>query len=280
LGKTRDTIDVEAAVGEMKARGIYLIARIVAFKDEQFFKFEGGKYAVWDARLKAPWKGYPGEFWVDPYCEYVWEYNVEIARELIGRGFDEVQFDYIRFPTDGDNLADASYRFRDPGMDKESALISFLAYARANIGAPISIDIYGANGWYRSGVRTGQDIELLSQYVDVICPMYYPSHFEQTFLAYEPMGKRPYRIYYYGALRAFWIARKRVEIRPYVQSFWLDVSYDRDYYDAAYVREEVGGIEDALDSGYTFWNGTGRYDEVPVMIPARTASGDRGTVIP
>lgn len=66
-------------------------------------------------------------------------------------------------------------------MDKESALVSFLAYARDNINAPIGIDIYGANGWYRSGTRTGQDVELMSDYVDVICPMFYPSHFEQDF---------------------------------------------------------------------------------------------------
>ena len=66
-------------------------------------------------------------------------------------------------------------------MDKESALISFLSYARDNIQAPIGIDIYGANGWYRSGTRTGQDAEMLAEYVDVIGPMFYPSHFEQTF---------------------------------------------------------------------------------------------------
>jgi hypothetical protein len=263
IGKVRDPIDVEGTVKDLKASGVYLIARIVVFKDQNLYEYEGGKYAAWDTRLKQPWKGLAGEFWVDPYCENVWEYNVGIAKELIARGFDEIQFDYIRFPTDGDNLADAGFRFKDPGMDKESALMSFLTYARENIAAPISIDIYGANGWYRTGVRTGQDVELLQKYVDAVCPMFYPSHFEQSFQNYDPAEKRPYRIYYYGALRNYWISRKRVVVRPYVQAFWMNVSYDRKYYDASYVASEIAGIGDAVDSGYTFWNAVGRYDEVP-----------------
>jgi hypothetical protein len=133
---------------------------------------------------------YYDEYWVDPFSEEVWEYNVAIARELVSRGFDEIQFDYIRFPTDGENLGNARYRWQEAGMDKESALMSFLSYARSHIQAPISIDIYGANGWYRTGARTGQDVELLARYVDVICPMFYPSHFEQGFLAYDPAEER------------------------------------------------------------------------------------------
>jgi hypothetical protein len=183
----------------------------------------------------------------------------------VARGFDEVQFDYIRFPTDGENVDAASYRWRDPGMDKESALASFLRFARENIAAPISIDIYGANGWYRSGVRTGQDVELLVKYVDVICPMFYPSHFEQGFLAQAPAEDRPYRIYKMGVLRNAFIARKKVVIRPYVQAFFLNVSYDRAYYGPDYVRREVEGVRDAMNAGLTFWNNAGRYDDLPVL---------------
>jgi hypothetical protein len=205
------------------------------------------------------------EYWVDPYCEDVWAYNVAIANEIIARGFDEVQFDYIRFPTDGANIAQASFAWKDPGMDKESALASFLRYARENIAAPISIDIYGANGWYRSGVRTGQDVELLAKYVDVICPMLYPSHFEQGFLAQAPASERPYRIYKIGALRNEYIARKKVVVRPYVQAFFLNVSYDRAYYGLDYVKREIAGVRDSVNLGLTFWNNSGRYDDIPVL---------------
>ncbi|MDP3177913.1 MAG: putative glycoside hydrolase [Spirochaetaceae bacterium] len=205
------------------------------------------------------------EFWVDPYCEEAWAYNVAIANEMIARGFDEVQFDYIRFPTDGENIGLASYRWRDAGMDKESALASFLRYARENIAAPISVDIYGANGWYRSGVRTGQDVELMAKYVDVICPMLYPSHFEQTFLAQAPAEMRPYRIYRVGTLRNSYIARKRVVVRPYVQAFYLNVSYDKAYYGPDYVRREIEGVRDSVNLGLTFWNNSGRYDDIPIL---------------
>ena len=150
-------------------------------------------------------------------------------------------------------------------MDKESALASFLRYARDNIAAPISIDIYGANGWYRSGVRTGQDVELLAKYVDVICPMLYPSHFEQGFLAQAPAEQRPYRIYKIGALRTAYIARKKVVVRPYVQAFFLNVSYDRAFYGPDYVKREVAGIRDSVNLGLTFWNNSGRYDDLPVL---------------
>lgn len=324
LGRSVNPLDVESFVAEMKSRGVYLIARIVVFKDSHMYKAAGGRYAVWDSSEKAPWRGYfmeevevpapsasppppallapsrpsspapapaapPApvyerkymeEYWVDPYSEEIWEYNVAIAREIIARGFDEVQFDYIRFPTDGENLGNASYRWQDTGMDKESALMSFLSHARENIDAPISIDIYGANGWFRSGVRTGQDVELLSRYVDVICPMFYPSHFEQDFLAQPPEELRPYRIYYLGTLRNTFIARKRVAVRPYVQAFFLNVRYDRKWYNPDYVRRQVEGVRDSVNLGLTFWNNIGRYDDIPVLDVLgnrRLASGPGGT---
>jgi len=316
IGKVSSPLDVETFVKDWKAKGRYLIARIPVFKDEVAYRYEDGKYAVWDSEAGAPWQGYnivkksvspasaapslspapttegplpqegegtaapsaiaqPAEgqverslikeFWVDPYCEEVWAYNVAIANEIVARGFDEVQFDYIRFPTDGANIGRVSFRWKDQGMDKESALASFLHYARDNIAAPISIDIYGANGWYRSGVRTGQDVELLAKYVDVICPMLYPSHFEQGFLAQAPADQRPYRIYKIGTLRNSYIARKKVVVRPYVQAFFLNVSYDRTYYNPEYVKKEIAGVRDAVNLGLTFWNNAGRYDDIPVL---------------
>lgn len=266
------SLELETFVPKMKKENIYLIARIVVFKDRNLAKYKNGKYAVLDKNGKI-WQGirrynedgsidYYDENWVDPYSEEVWEYNIAIAKELVARGFDEIQFDYIRFPTDGKNLNDARYPWRDSGMDKESALVSFLSYARKNLDAPIGIDIYGANGWYRSGTRTGQDVELMAPYVDVICPMFYPNHFEQSFLAYEPAVERPYRIYYHGTYRNAVIARNQVLVRPWVQAFYLNVSYDRQYYDKDYVRREIFGVRDSKNNGYMYWNNSGRYNDI------------------
>ena len=302
IGKMSNPLDIETFAREWKAKGRYLIARIPVFKDEIAYKFEGGRFAVRDAGTGGVWQGYNlskaqavvdlapvldgaaigplpqsaaatpldektpiAEFWVDPYCEEIWAYNVAIGNEMIARGFDEVQFDYIRFPTDGANINQASFSWKDQGMDKETALASFLRFARENIAAPISIDIYGANGWYRSGVRTGQDVELMARYVDVICPMLYPSHFEQGFLAQDPAVDRPYRIYKIGALRNAYIARKKVVVRPYVQAFFLNVKYDRAFYGPDYVKREIAGVRDSVNLGLTFWNNSGRYDDLPVL---------------
>lgn len=275
-------VDLDQFVKKFKDENIYLIARIVVFKDKNLSQYGGGKYAVWNRVTGGPWVGtrgtedvvdeegnvtgtqtvYYDENWVDPYSEEVWEYNIAIAKELISRGFDEIQFDYIRFPTDGLNLSQASYRWQDPGMNKESALRSFLSYARENIDAPIGIDIYGANGWYRSGARTGQDVELLSDFVDVICPMFYPSHFEQDFLAQAPKAERPYRIYFNGTYRNSIIARNKCVVRPWAQAFYLPVSYDKVYYNNDYVQRQIFGTRDGANNGYMYWNNTGRYDDL------------------
>lgn len=294
-------IDIENFIKTMKDLGVYVAARIVVFKDPELVKKEQGKYAIWDAKTNQPWSGYyetrrekvdegesgktnsnlvqeilPSndpmieivrtyydEKWVDPYSEEVWKYNSDVAKELIERGFDEIQFDYIRFPTDGVNLSNAEYRWKEAGMDKESAMLSFLRHARKTINAPISIDIYGANGWYRTGARTGQEVEMLAPYVDVICPMYYPSHFEQDFLAQKPPEERPYRIYYQGTKRTQHIARGKIVVRPYAQAFFLNVSYDRQYYNLDYVLKQLQGVRDANSPGLTYWNNSGRYEDIP-----------------
>jgi len=299
LGRVFRPVDIDAFLKTMKERGIYTVARIVVFKDPEAAMKEGERYAVWDSVTNKAWEGYydtrrkktsePAEpdtahvtailptndpdyeilrtwydeKWVDPYSEVIWDYNVSVAEELCRRGFDEIQFDYIRFPTDGINLDNARYRWRDSGMDMDSAIESFMRYARSRITKPISLDIYGANGWYRTGARTGQEVELLNKYVDVICPMYYPSHFEQTFLAQNPPEERPYRIYYFGTKRTQIIARGRIIVRPWAQAFYLNVSYDRKYYNKDYVRKQLEGVRGAGKGGLTYWNNTGRYEDIP-----------------
>jgi hypothetical protein len=298
-GRVFRPLNLETFLGDMKERGIYTVARVVVFKDPELAAKENGRFAVWDEKNNKPWVGYTDsrqkksnisdndrsnrlkqffpasdpeyeivrtfydERWVDPYSEEVWEYTAAVAEELHEWGFDEIQFDYIRFPTDGINLGEASYRWQDNGMDMESAILSFLRHIKSRVKAPISIDIYGANGWYRTGARTGQEVELLAPWVDVICPMYYPSHFEQYFLAQSPPELRPWRIYYHGTLRASRIGRGQVIVRPYVQAFFLNVSYDRIYYNPDYVRHQVDGTRAAGYGGLTYWNNSGRYDDIP-----------------
>jgi hypothetical protein len=298
-GRVFRPLDIDEFLRNMKQRGIYTVARVVVFKDPVLAARDNNRYAVWDTRNGKPWVGYVDarrrkttitaqerrnelnqffptndpefeivrsfydERWVDPYSEVVWDYTAALSIELHERGFDEIQFDYIRFPTDGQNLGDARFRWQENSMDRESAILSFLRHVRSRIDAPISIDIYGANGWYRTGARTGQEVELLAPWVDVICPMYYPSHFEQHFLAQNPPELRPWRIYYHGTLRTDRIGRSQIIIRPYVQAFYLNVSYDRVHYNEDYVIREIQGVREAGSGGFTYWNNSGRYADIP-----------------
>lgn len=256
---------------------VWLVARIPVFKDEALWREEGGKFAIRDSATGLPWRATRkdgegrdaplDEYWVDPYCERAWERAVAVAREAVDRGFDEVQFDYVRFPTDGGGMERADYSWRKEGMDRVSALVSFLRHANSRIDAPISIDVFGLNGWYRSPGPTAQALERLAREVDVVCPMFYPSHFEQDFLSGDPARLRPYRIYAIGSGRAARIARGAAAVRPYVQAFYLDVDYDRGYYGPDYVALEVAGIRDSVDQGLTFWNNAGRYGDVTPIDP-------------
>ena len=92
--------------------------------------------------------------------------------------------------------------------------------------------------------------------------MFYPNHFEQNFLAYQPEIERPYRIYYYGTYRNAQIARDKVLIRPWAQAFYLNVSYDRKYYNKDYVRRQIYGVRDSMNNGYMYWNNSGRYTDI------------------
>ena len=103
---------------------------------------------------------------------------------------------------------------------------------------------------------------MLAEYVDVVCPMFYPSHFEQSFLTYSPASERPYRVYYYGTYRNTVIGRNKLIIRPWVQAFYLNVSYDRTWYNKNYVIQQIYGVRDSVNRGYMYWNGVCRYDDI------------------
>ena len=273
VGSVRQRFDLDDLIDACHARGVYVVGRVVVFKDKRMYDYDGHRYAIWDTRREGPWGNRIAvtneetneteyeqhEFWVDPFSPQVWEYNLAIARELAERGVDEIQFDYIRFPSDSD-LSRAVYRHRRPGMSRIEALESFLTMVRREIDLPLSTDLYGFNSWYRMGNWIGQNIELVSHYVDVICPMFYPSHFPRQFMSELPYLDRAERIYSEGSLRSARIAAGRSIIRPYVQAFLLPFEYymeEPEY--SEYLKRQLKGTSDSPASGFTLWNNTNRY---------------------
>jgi hypothetical protein len=273
IGAIQKRFKLDDIVQAAHANGLYLIGRIVVFRDKQLYNADSFAYAAWDRSAKAPWRylkknvdadtgeetTFQGEYWVDPYSEHVWDYNIAIAKELQERGVDEIQFDYIRFPSDGD-IGGITWRFRKPGMGKLEALESFLAKARETIAIPMATDVYGYAGWARISNWVAQNIEMYSRYVDVIQPMFYPSHFPRDFLGSMEYMPRAKYIYEEGTRRAAYIVEGRSVIRPYVQAFRIggELSFPPAVY-STYLQDQVQGTLAGAGSGFTLWNASNDY---------------------
>ena len=266
-GAVKVRFDIDELVKKAHENGIYLIGRIVTFKDPVLYRYKESAYAIRDSKTGKSWgnlveregKLVQTEFWVDPFCEDVWDYNIAIAEELQQKGVDEIQFDYIRFPSDGD-LSRAVFKYRRPGMSRIDALESFLRKMREQITVPVSTDLYGFNSWYRMGNWIGQDIGLFSRYADVVSPMFYPSHFPKSFKPDKDYLKWANMIYSTGTSRARRITGERVLIRPYVQAFLIgkELSMEKPEY-TAYLKSELEGLKEGRSSGFTLWNNSNRY---------------------
>ena len=263
--------DAAAVIKTVHEHGFYLIARQVVFKDKRLYAYDHNKFALWDSQTKRPWGFFDKaaaddgtettlqkEFWVDSYSQEVWDYNVAIARELQDLGVDEVQFDNIRFPSDGP-VNRIVNRYKVEGMTRLDALESFLQRARGALSLPISVDIYGYNGYFVTD-HLGQNMVMMSRYVDAISAMLYPSHFWKTFLPGMDYLERAHIIYQDGSDRTWLNTDRRVNVRPWVQTFLIGGELKMsDQRIAAYVDQQLSGVQASKASGFLLWNSSNRY---------------------
>ncbi|WP_174220828.1 putative glycoside hydrolase [Borrelia turcica] len=267
----KNLIDVPYILKKARELGIYVIARVVVFKDKKLYSYNNFEYALWNKTNNQPWaniiriddgdsfKYIQKEYWVDLFLKDTWDYNISIAKEIQSLGVDEIQFDYIRFPTDGP-VSLISSRFNKHNMRAIDALESFLIMARENISIPISIDIYGNNGWFITN-SIGQNVSMISDYVDVISPMFYPSHYTNDFLNNELYyTTRAYKIYKEGSNRAAVFSFNKTIIRPYVQAFLLGQEryVSKEIY-LGYFSNQLRGIKESLGNGFSLWNASNIY---------------------
>jgi len=263
--------DAKAVIKTVHDRGFYLIARQVVFKDNRLYAYDKNKYALWDNQTKKPWGFFETtvaadgtettvqkEFWVDSYSQDVWDYNVAVARELQDLGVDEVQFDYIRFPSDGP-VNRIVNRYKMEGMTRLDALESFLQRARGALSLPMSVDIYGYNGYFVTD-HLGQNMTMMSRYVDAISAMLYPSHFWKTFLPGMDYVDRAHIIYQDGSDRTWLNTGRRVNVRPWVQTFLIGGELKMsDQRISAYLDQQLSGVQNSKASGFLMWNSSNRY---------------------
>jgi len=157
-------------MADLKSRGIYTIGRIVTFKDNVLANGRPD-LAIIDTRTGRPWIDNEKLAWVDPFREEVWRYNVAIAREAASKGFDEIQFDYVRFPTDG-KLGAAKYSSPNNKTTRLPAIAGFLGKARRELG-PLGVfvaaDVFGYTAFNENDTDIGQRIEELAPHLDYLC---------------------------------------------------------------------------------------------------------------
>lgn len=256
----RPVDDVVTLIRNFKELDLYVIARIAVFRDH-LLATKSPDMAIKSKRTGGIWNQGSKELWVDPTKQSVWDYNIALACEIATLGADEIQFDYIRFPTTGD-LSDAQYAYDFGKKTKVETITEFLAKAKSELhklNTPVSIDIFGVAAWQKEidVYKLGQKIELLAHNCDVISPMLYPSHFNDNFDGYANPGDEPYYFIATGNKKVMAIVPKTL-IRPWLQAFkWRVSNYNEDY-----ILAQVKACIDTNTYGYLFWNASNDYTVV------------------
>lgn len=269
--------DLPEWVGWLHQHGLYAIARIAVFKDERLVH-EHPELAVRSRSTNGIWLENGKAAWTDPSLPAVQNYNIELAEEVANAGADEIQFDYIRFPVDG-NQKDArfAYQASNPGAARATFISNFLYRAQQALkpsGVHISIDVYGVMAWARDVdlAATGQDVVSLAYYCDVMCPMIYPSHFFGNFDGYKVPGDAPAHFIQAGMERFNAITQDTgVIIRPWLQAFrWRTPSFGPDY-----VKIQVATERTYHGGGFMLWNAGNVYTAPLQAMPAMMTGGNK-----
>ena len=247
--------DFDAMMADLKARGVYTVARIVTFKDN-ILATARPDLAILDTRTGKPWIDRENLAWVDPFREEVWAYNIAIAKEAIDRGFDEVQFDYVRFPTDG-KLQAAKYARPVTRETRLPTIAGFLERARKELGARgayVAADLFGYTAFNANDTDIGQRIEELAPHLDYICPMVYPSGYHVGI----PGFRNPVQNAYAVVRESVRLIRTRAahtpaRVRPWLQDF-KDYAFDRRIFGVSEIRGQIRGADEGGGSGWMLWN--------------------------
>jgi hypothetical protein len=237
--------DIDALVAKLRQHNIIPIARVVCFKDSKLAEKLPETAVKWEDG--SNWTDFKGLSFTNPYNREVWEYLVQVAEDAARHGFREIQFDYVRFPSDG-KISEAVY----PGENssKEDAIAAFLAFAKPRLeklGVWVSADVFGLTVHVKDDMGIGQQVEKISQNVDIVCPMVYPSHYDNGSYGIDNPNKDPYNT----ILKAMEDTKERLAGtgamgRPWLQDFsLLGVKYG--------VAEVKAQIKAAEEMGFTEW---------------------------
>ncbi len=254
--RARTLKDLPELLAQLKRQGIYTIGRIVVFKDgalarnRQDLAIHTLDGSLWEDREKISW--------VDPFSPEVWDYNIRIAQEAARFGFDEIQFDYIRFPAKSDLI----FSRENTGENRVAAINGFLRRAKqqlANEPVMISANIFGYICWKHKDQKIGQRLIDLAQYVDYLSPMLYPSGFPHGVPGYKNPVENSYAVVAHSLEKAVELTGlPAIRFRPWLQAF-RDYAFDRRHFTADEIQAQINASMASGSHGWMLWNAASRF---------------------
>jgi hypothetical protein len=275
LKTARPIMNLPEILAEAKKRGIYTIARVAIFSHDNQLAEAKPEWAAQDRVNGGVFADYPGPGihydWLDPWNRNVWDYNIQLSVEAAHMGFDEVNFDYIRFPSLEFGAADKDRlklsKENPTNEEKYANIVEMLTQSQAAInaaGAYLSVDVFGVAAWEPSNL-IAQDIGRMGEHTDYVCPMVYPSHFWNGALDFDLPAQHPYEIILASMEKgAKQMVGKRALLRPWLQDFTLTwVPKDQIVeYGPTEVRAQIKAAEDfGQAGGWMLYDSANQYTE-------------------
>ena len=280
--------DMKEFIEKLHKKGIYAIGRITVFQDPFYTKNHPEQSVQSKSRPGEPWKDFKGLSFVAVNSAPFWDYIVELSKESYALGFDELNYDYVRWPSDGP-MSDIVY----PSTDLALELEKFFQYLSVNVqpsGAVMSADLFGMTTTNLDDLNIGQQLERSLPYFDYVAPMVYPSHYPKSFLGLGNPNSDPYRVVNYSMSSA--VQRTRATTTP-IGSFsftrigtstpamyekpaypvttlrpWLqDFDYGKDYLPADILAQMKATYDAGLTSWF-FWDPANRYTSLRAVLLA------------
>ena len=247
--------NIKKFIKTLKQKDIYLIARIVVFKDE-LQAINNQDYAIKKAGGKI-WRNSDNMAWVDPFEVKAWDYTLDIAEDAAKQGFDEINFDYIRFPAKDDVV----FKHLSSQKNRTQAISNFLEYAKKRLrkyGVFISVDTYGNICWSKDDNNIGQTIEVFAKHADYLCPMLYPSGFSYGSFNFKYPPSHPYEVIY-RSIKHSLNKISSSKMRPWLQAF-RDYRKKRIKYEKEEINAQIKATNDLNTNGWMLWSPSSKYD--------------------
>lgn len=260
--------DLKSFISNLHDSGIYVIGRISVFQDPYYTALHP-ELAVKSKSTGGVWRDNKKLSFIDVGAKEYWDYIVKIAKRSHALGFDELNFDYVRYPSDGP-MADADYTWSVGTSTKPEMLENFFKYLSQNLsdlGAKTSVDLFGMTTTVENDMNIGQVLERALPYFDYVAPMVYPSHYPSTWNGFSNPAEYPYEVVKIAMTSA--VERERIlrektgiatstpsKMRPWLQDFDLGANYDADK-----VRAQIQATYDSGLTSWMIWSAANKYTQ-------------------